>query len=325
MTGTNGTARRSLTLALEAVGKLWGKGFAELKSSAVMAALSAHHEIEQTPVGRNKTVPFYRHFLPFRSGMVALLVDNYRRYFKLALAHPRQAGRDPDKWAWGQLQPAVGATLEWIHDWYILACDGENQYVRRTGAIPFVARKTVSSSIPLTASPFLLAESWRAPARLFKVSLAHFGVGRIKQENMPASNSDEKLSVAHTRLLLKGARRVFLWELGAKIETVRNEETAAAGAIRVEAVNERRHGPNKRRGWQQRVKLYGAIQKALSHNPSLTGLEFCAELDKRHAPPLWDWMERGEWPRGLTWKEAWRQPGLCRKIRRVRQEAMKHR
>ena len=41
----------------------------------------------------------------------------------------------------------------------------------------------------------------------------------------------EKLDEGHTRLLLKGARRAFLWTLGAAIETVRNEEVAAAGAI----------------------------------------------------------------------------------------------
>jgi len=35
-------------------------------------------------------------------------------------------------------------------------------------------------------------------------------------------------------LLLKGARRVFLWKLGAEIEIVRNEEIAAAGAIPAE-------------------------------------------------------------------------------------------
>ena len=62
-------------------------------------------------------------------------------------------------------------------------------------------------------------------------------------------DSEEKLGKAHTRLLLKGARRVFLWDLGAAIETVQNEETAAAGAIRVETVNRQKRVPNKRRGW----------------------------------------------------------------------------
>jgi hypothetical protein len=55
----------------------------------------------------------------------------------------------------------------------------------------------------------------------------------------------------------------------------------------------------------------------------LSAGEFCAELDKRHAPPLFDWTERGEWREGLTWKEAWGGMGLRSKIRRVRQEAQK--
>jgi hypothetical protein len=31
--------------------------------------------------------------------------------------------------------------------------------------------------------------------------------------SIPSNDSEEKLGLAHTRLLLKGARRVFLWEL----------------------------------------------------------------------------------------------------------------
>jgi hypothetical protein len=52
-------------------------------------------------------------------------------------------------------------------------------------------------------------------------------------------------------------------------------------------------------------------------------MEFCAELDKRHAQPLLDWMKSGEWREGLTWKEAWAQQKLRSRIRRVRQEAQK--
>lgn len=124
-------------------------------------------------------------------------------------------------------------------------------------------------------------------------------------------------------MLLSGARRSFLWQLGATIETVRNEEVAAAGAIRAEAFNEQRRGPNKRKGWQQRLKLYSAIRKVLNANRALQGIAFCAELDKRHAPPLLDWTESAEWRNGLTWKEAWHDPDLRRKIRRVRQEAQR--
>lgn len=82
---------------------------------------------------------------------------------------------------------------------------------------------------------------------------------------------------------------------------------------------------NKRKGWEQKLKLYNAIQNILDRNPSLEGIEFCAELDKRHAPPLYDWVKTREWREGFTWKEAWKDRKLRRKIRRVRQEAMKGR
>jgi hypothetical protein len=78
-----------------------------------------------------------------------------------------------------------------------------------------------------------------------------------------------------------------------------------------------------REGWEQRLKLYGAIRSVLKRDPSLQGIEFCAQLDTRHAPPLYDWLKAGQWREGLTWKEAWGDPRLRRKIRRVRQEAMK--
>jgi hypothetical protein len=81
---------------------------------------------------------------------------------------------------------------------------------------------------------------------------------------------------------------------------------------------------NKREGWEQKLKLYSAIQNALNRNSSLSGIEFCGELDKRHAPPLYDWVKAGKWREGLTWKEAWGDRRLRKKIRRVRQEAMKN-
>ncbi|MGA7556872.1 MAG: hypothetical protein WBW54_24235, partial [Candidatus Acidiferrales bacterium] len=68
---------------------------------------------------------------------------------------------------------------------------------------------------------------------------------------------------------------------------------------------------------------YVAIQKILKDNPTLQGIKFCAALDQRHAPPLHDWIKSGQWTKGLTWKEAWGNPKLCSKIRRVRQEAQK--
>jgi hypothetical protein len=255
MTGTNGTVPPSLTLALQAIAKLWEGGFAKLNRSGMMAALSAHNEIEEARVSQ-KTGPFYRHFLPLRKELLGLLADNYRRYFKLALAHPRQAGRDPDKWAWGQLQPAVGTALEWIRDWYMLACDGENQSVRvqRIGTIEYAARQTVSLPIPTNLLSFPSPESWRAPAWLFSISQAYVGIGPLKTKHVPATDTEEKLGAAHTRLLLKGARRVFLRELGAAIETVRNEEIAVAGAIPAETVSVQMGGPTKHKGSKHGTK-----------------------------------------------------------------------
>jgi hypothetical protein len=78
---------------------------------------------------------------------------------------------------------------------------------------------------------------------------------------------------------------------------------------------------NKRAGWERREKLYVAIQKILKLNPELEGIKFCAALDQRHVLPLEDWEK--DWPKHLTWKQAWGISKLRRKIRRVRQEAQK--
>jgi hypothetical protein len=318
--GNEGMMPDTFTRALNAVGELLEAGFAKISLADGPEGLCAHSEIEQMPIAQ-KTGPFYRHFFPLRKELVVLLADSYRRYFRLALAHPHKAANDPDRWAQAQLGPAVRVVLEWIRDWYILACDGENRWVRRVGSMPFVPGQTGSISIPLPVPP-IQTTSWRAPAWLFAVSPL-LGIEPLKPQHVPDTDSKERLGKAHTRLLLKGARRAFLWELGAAIETVRNEEVAAAGAVRAEISNGQRRSPNKRKGWEQRGKLHGAIRKILSANPGLQGMEFCAELDKRHAPPLLDWKESGEWRNGLTWKEAWRDSDLRRKIRRVRQEAQK--
>lgn len=248
MTRTNRTPLRTLTPALKAIADLFQDGFAQIHHVGVTQALFAHGEIEQALVA-SKSISFFQRFVPLRNGMFALLADTYRRYFRLALAHASQTGEDPDIWAQSQLQPCVRAAREWILDWYILACDGESQSVRRVGSLPFVPGQTVSLSIPSTTPSLPPPTSWRAPSWLFGISLALFGVGVMKQQHVPARDSEEKLGEAHTRLLLKGTRRVFLWGLWATIETVRNEETAAASAIRVEAGNRQgRRGPNKRQG-----------------------------------------------------------------------------
>jgi hypothetical protein len=311
--------------ALTATRNLWNQAFANLKNSGTIAALMAHGEIEHAPHS-GKSIIFYRSLVPLRNSSVAVLAETYRRCLKLALANPQETGLNPHEWAWSQIQPAVSVTFEWLRDWYILACDGENRYVRRSEPIEFVPGQTVSSSISLTVSPCPSPKNWRAPVWLFGISLAHFGIGLLKPKHIPATDSDQKLGPALTRLIIKGARRKLLWELGDAIRTVLNEEVSAAGTIPSDLVRTQSRKPNKRKGWEQRLKLYGIIQKVLGDNPRLEGMGFCAELDKRHAPPLLDWTERGEWSkRGMTWKEAWRIPALRRKIRRVRQEAMKYR
>ena len=284
----------------------------------------AHAQIEHAPIAK-KNITFFHHFIPLRNDVIALLTDTYRRFFKVALAQASGAGFEPDEWAQMLLQPTLKVAKDWMVDWYILACDGENESVRHVGTIPYVQGHTATIQVPAVAPPFPPRNSWRAPAWLFRASLAIFGIGRLKEKHVPKSDSAEKLGAAHTRLILKGARRLFLWELGSKVGTARNEEVATAGAILVPALKDQRRKPNKRKGWEHRLKLYRAIQQVLNADPSLKGMAFCAELDKRHAPPLFDWTHRGEWPSGLTWKEAWNVPGLRRKIRRVRQEAQKAR
>jgi len=259
MKGRKGTPHNSITPALEAVGNLALQKLNKIFLSGQRAALSAHAEIEVAPVTR-KTGPFYRHLLPLREDLVSLLADSYRRYLKLALAHPRQAAHDPNDWAWGQLQPFLGVALDWIRDWYILACDGENQTVRHLGSMEFVPGQTVSLSIPTTVPPFPEPTSWRAPAWLFEISLAFFGFGPLKEQHVPARDPEEKLGKAHTRLLLKGARKVFLWELGAAIETVRNEEIAAAGAVPAEMAGGQGWQANKPKHWLKGAE--GLVRKS---------------------------------------------------------------
>jgi hypothetical protein len=292
-------------LALEATGNLLLPELEAVLRGGWSAALAANSEIQIKPI-RQRMGPFYRHLVELLKNLASLHASAYRRYFKLALAHPQQSGPDPHEWALHQLDAAVGVTLEWICSWYVLACDGPNQY----NPVEIDSR-----------------ESWRAPAWLFGVG-PMAGIGPLKTKHVPATDSEEQLSAAHTRLLLKGARRVFLWKLGIEIDIVRNEEIAAAAATLAEPTipaNRQTRRYNKREGLEQKLKLYEAVHKILGDNPSFQGIKFCAELDRRHAPPLFDWTKTGEWRKGLTWKEAWGQESLKRKIRRVRQEAMKNR
>jgi len=245
--------------ALKAIGDLFEDGFVQINSLSSREALMAHSEIEHRPVAQ-KTGPFFRHYVPLCKAMITLLADSYRRYFKVALAHLGETGDDLDKWAQGELGPAIRIVMEWIPDWYILACDGENRWVRHVGSMPFVPGQTVSSSIPSSVDPFPPSTSWRSPAWLFQVSPL-VGVGPLKDKHVPAKDSEERLGEAHTRLLLKGARRVFLWDLGAAIDMVRKEETAAAGAIRAEPPVRQTQVPKWNRSNQRSKGTEGLVHK----------------------------------------------------------------
>jgi hypothetical protein len=322
MKSKNNPPPSSVAAALEAIDNLASRELDAIFHSGQIDAMFAYDEIGLAPINQKSGI-FYRHFVPMRNKLISLLANSYRKYVKVALAHPREAGTHPDQWARNHLLSFVAPTMDWIREWYILACDGENQRVRHEGQIPFVPGQTVSMPILLTLPPIPPPEAWRAPAWLFQIAPTLGFIRPLKTKHAPAIDSEEKLGAAHSRLVLKLARRVFLWTLEAAIERVRNEEIAAAGAIPTQVMGGEKRRPNERKGWEQREKLYRAIREVLTHNPSLQGMKFCAELDKRHAPPLYDWMKIGQWREGLTWKEAWNDPDLRPKIRRVRQEAMK--
>jgi len=256
MKGRRDTPHDSLTPALEAILNLAEDDLAKVHEDGLSSAMNAHFETEHSPVTRKASL-FHRHIVPWRRDLVLRLANTYRRYFKLAIVHPDKIEADPPGWACAQLQPAVVAALEWIGDWYILACDGENQYIRHEGTISFIPGQTVSLPIPLTAPPFPPLRTWRAPAWLFQLSPV-FGIGPLKSEHVPANDSEEKLGAAHSRLLIKGARRIFRWELSAAIETVRNEEIAAAGAIPAQSVDKQTEESNKRKASKEPLRGKGA-------------------------------------------------------------------
>lgn len=233
MSNADSAANSTLTLAMQAVWNLLQQGLEQFENRAWADGLVAHAEIEAASIAR-KTSPFYRHLVPLRQHLVGLVADSYRRFFRLALAHPTKTGNDPHAWVVSQLQPVFGFAIDWVREWYVLACDGENQSVRHEASVPFVPGGQVSAHIPGAHPPPPGPTGWRAPAWLFQISIALVGVGPLKQNHIPDNNSEAKLGEAHTRLLLKGARRILLWELGSAIETVANEEIAAAGAIPAE-------------------------------------------------------------------------------------------
>jgi hypothetical protein len=224
-----GESPSCLILAMEATANLSNKDFDEFREKSQSDALFVHSQIE-TLLTNQRAARFYSVFGPLLQNLVKIFIDTYRRLFRLALANSLECGSKPHDWACNQLQGGIAPVAEWILDWYALACDGENRSVQRAATIPFVPNETVSASISTSSSPLFDAKSWLAPAWLFAVSPL-MGFGPLKSKNVPDMDSDQRLSRAQTRLLLKGMRRVFLWKLRGEIETARNEETAAAGAI----------------------------------------------------------------------------------------------
>jgi hypothetical protein len=311
-----------LTLAVEATQKMFWQRFLELQQQSTVQALAVHSEIEVLAIG-SKNARFYGRFLPLLMNSAQIFAEAYRRYFKLALANPQECKPSPDEWACIQLRESMGVAFDWLSNWWVLACDGENQHVRLAASVPFVPGENVSVSSPtILTSDSQPRTWWCAPCWTFVVYPP--GINALRKEHMPDTTSDEKLSPAHTRLILKAMRRIFLMKLRMDMDRGRNEEIIAAGTIPTYATLTAKRKPNKRAGWEERLKLYEVIRKILDAKPDLQGIEFCAELDKRHAQPLHDWVEREEWRDGLTWKEAWQISGLKRKIRRVRQEALKN-
>lgn len=244
----------ALASALDAVANLCEDAFVKVDNLSGLHAISVHSEIKQRSI-QEKSAAFYRSFIPLRMQMISLLVDSYRRYFKLALAHPRQTGGDPGIWAWIQLQPAVHAALEWMRDWYVLACDGESQRLCTIATVEVVPGQTsVVKTIPISESPVPQLIPWRAPAWLFGISRVHFGVGLVKQHHVPNTSSEEKLGYSHTRLLLKGAKWVFLYSLREAIDKVRNEEIAAAGTFPTVTIQRQTERSNTRKDSKRRPK-----------------------------------------------------------------------
>lgn len=256
MNTTNDTLDDRFRSALAAIGALLAKELNELWTAGWSQTLGAHFDIEHASID-GKGAAFYRHIVPLRHALVTVLAGSYRRFFKLALANPRQTGRDPHGWAAGQLYPAVRAAIEWIFGWYIQACDG----VQPLASVEVIPGQTISIPIPTTVGPTPRPEAWRAPAWLFEIGLAFTGIGTLKEEHVPEIKSEEKLSEAYTRLLLKGARRMFLWELEAAVENIKNEETAAAGTLLTPMVSGgQKERPKKPKHWLRGVE--GLVKQA---------------------------------------------------------------
>lgn len=253
MKSENNPPDSSVTAAVEAIDNLAWRELDEIVHRGQVDAMFAHDEIGLALINQRSGI-FYRHFAPIRNQLILLLANSYRRYIKVALVHRREIGSHADQWALHAIQPAIQTAVEWLRDWYILACDGENQHIQKVGSVPFVPGETVSIPIPLTAPPLPPPQSWRAPAWLFQVSPT-LGILLLRSEKVPADDSEERLGESHTRLLLRGARRSFLWQLEEAVEIVRNEEVAAAGAIPVGTlIKEMAEGNKRPKHWSKGIE-----------------------------------------------------------------------
>lgn len=305
----------------EAAWRLLEREYATVQYQGTLQAHAAHSAIENAEP-RRQSGEFYRRLLPLGQKLASVLSEGYRRCLKLALAHPERVGGDPAQWALACIEPAVLAAVKEIREWTILACEGENQTMRPIGTVEAGEGQTVRLPIPLPLPPAPPWKAWRAPSWLFLHYAPISGIGPLKVHHVPDTGADGRLGAAPTRLILGGLRRVFLGELRGEIVRARDEELATAAAVPAPQAAPLPRRPNHRRGWELKEKLLAVIRDVLANDPALEGVAFCAGLDKRHAPPLPAWDQSGEWD-GLTFKAAWQKPRLRKKIRRVRQEAIR--
>ena len=170
--------------------------FVEFQQESIVRALAVHREIEALAVG-SRNARFYAQFMPLLMNSAQILVEAYRRYFRLALASPQECGPNPDEWACNQLREGIGVAFDWLTNWWVLACDGENQHVRLVASIPFVPGEAMSVSIPTSLPPGSKPRTWWcAPCWTFVVYPP--GINVIKTKHVPDTTSDEKLSPALT-------------------------------------------------------------------------------------------------------------------------------
>lgn len=311
-------ANSPLGRGLAAAARLLEDDFGKWQFQAVLGGHETHIAIQDAPSER-KTRGFHTALVRCRRPLVALIADGYRRYVRLTLAHQPLLGGEPSEIAWAWLQPAVSAGIAELVQWTVLACDGESAHLRPIGTLTAKSGETASLAIPKALPPAPPLANWRAPGWLFLQFPAMTGIRPLKNINLPDRNA-ERLDAAHTRLILAGMRRIFLAELRGAVQRVRDEELAISGAAPPANVPKTKR-PQHRAGWERKEKLLAVIQEVLRQNPGLEGIDFCAELDRRHAPPLPAWEASGDWD-GLTFKAAWKRPALRKKIRRVRQEAL---